>query len=473
METPAAYDLDHFFKPASIAVVGATPNKAKGGYALIANMLEQFQGPVYPVNPRYEEVLGVRCYPSISAVPEPVELAIVFVPARTVPAVMEDAAAAGVSAVLVESGGFAETGEEGQRLQDEMMAIARRAGIRVWGPNCTGLVNTREILFTPFMRLPHVDLSLIRGNVSIIAQSGMLAAGYILQMIFTGLFKLAKACAIGNKADIDETEVLEYLAADPDTEVVLAYLESIVDGRAFLEAARRTVAVKPLIVLKSGRTEAAAQAAMSHTASLASADEVVDGVLRQVGAFRARDFMQMMEIGKAFSLNPQPFQPASSAGNQVALVTVTGGGGVVTIDLMAAHGLYPAKLNPSTIEKLKEVFPPWMPPSNPVDIWPSIEQVGVERGVGESLCAVLEDDNVDGAILLTFASRDVAGFPAQKLGEACGRTRKPIVSWVFGDIRFFDEYRGRMEGQGIPVYDELETCVEALAAYLTYARARR
>ncbi len=154
-------------------------------------------------------------------------------------------------------------------------------------------------------------------------------------------------------------------------------------------------------------------------------------------------------------------------------MTVTGGGGVVTIDLMASHGLYPAKLSSATIEKLKEVFPPWMPPSNPVDIWPTIERVGVERGVGDSLCAVLEDENVDGAILLTFASREVESFPAQRLGDACGQLRKPIVSWVFGDLRFFDAYRERMEGQGIPVYEELETCVEAMAAYLTYARARR
>jgi len=473
MDSLTSHDLDHFFKPASLAVVGATPNKSKGGYSIIANMLEQFSGPIYPVNPRYEEILGIKCYPSISSIPEPVELAIVFVPAHTVPAVMEDAARAGVKAALVESGGFAETGPEGQRLQDEMMAIAKRAGIRVWGPNCTGLVNTREVIFTPFMRLPHVELSQIRGNVSIIAQSGMLAAGYMLQMISSGLFKLGKACAIGNKADIDETEVLEYLADDADTEVVMAYLESIVDGRAFLEAARRTVASKPLIVLKSGRTREAAQAAMSHTASLAGADEVIEGALRQIGAFRARDFMQMMRIGKAFSLNPQPFETASPNGNQVALVTVSGGGGVVTIDLMSSHGLYPAKLDPATIDKLKQVFPPWMPPSNPVDIWPAIEQVGVERGVGESLCAVLEDDNVDGAILLTFASRDTAGFPAQKLGEACGRLHKPIISWVFGDVRFFDEYRQKMEGQGIPVYDELETCVEAMAAYLIYAKAPR
>ncbi len=466
-------DLDHFFKPASVAVVGATPNKSKGGYALIANMLEHYAGPVYPVNPRYEEILGVECYPSIAAIGKPVELAIVFVPAAAVPAAVEDAGQAGVAAVLVESGGFAETGPEGKRLQDEMMEAARRHGIRVWGPNCTGFVNTQEVIFAPFMRLPNIDLTQIRGNVSIIAQSGMLAAGYILQMIFTGLFKLAKACAIGNKADVDEVEVMEYLAADENTDVVLAYLESIVDGRAFLEAARKTVARKPLIVLKSGATEAAAEAAMSHTASLASADEVIEGALRQIGAFRAHDFMQMMKIGKAFSLNPQAFDIASPEGNQVALVTVTGGGGVVTIDLMASHGLYPAKLGSVTIEKLKEVFPPWMPPSNPVDIWPTIERVGIERGVGDSLCAVLEDPNVDGAILLTFASRDVDSFPAQRLGAACGTARKPIVSWVFGDLRFFDAYRQIMEGQGIPVYDELETCVEAMAAYLTYARARR
>ncbi|PKN44321.1 MAG: hypothetical protein CVU59_11930, partial [Deltaproteobacteria bacterium HGW-Deltaproteobacteria-17] len=363
-----------------------------------------------------------------------------------------------------------ETRQQIGAMQQRIVDIARVSGMRVWGPNCTGLVNTRETIFTPFMRLPNVDLEAISGNVAILAQSGMLAAGFMLQVIFSGFFKVSKSCAIGNKADIGESEVLEYLAADDATQVVLAYLESIPDGRRFLEAARSVLATKPLIVLKGGRSEAAAQAAVSHTASLAGADNVIDGALRQLGVFRAADFMQMMQLGKAFSLNPGRFEPATSGGNRVALITVSGGAGVVALDLMQDAGLKPATLSAPAIERLQGIFPSWMPPGNPIDIWPAIEKVGVEKAFSESIITALEDEDVDGVLLLPFSSRANAVFPAELIGEASQRLRKPVVSWVFGDIRFLDEYRQNLESQRVPVYDDLRTCIEAMSAYLTYAR---
>lgn len=464
--------LDPFFKPSSVAVVGATPDRSKGGYSIIANLLESFQGEIYPVNPGREEVLGVKCYPSVVDLPETVDLAIIFVPAARVPRVVEECARARVKAILIESGGFSEVGEEGKRMQVQIVETARKAGIRVWGPNCTGLVNTSPFLFTPFMRLPDSSKRLEPGNLGIIAQSGMMAAGMMIQFIFSGYFKVSKACSIGNKSDIDETDVLEYLAGDEATEAVVMYLESIVRGREFLEVAKRTAALKPLVLLKSGRNEESARAALSHTGSMAGEDEVVEGALRQAGVIRVHDFYDLMALGKAFSINPQPFRTVTAGGDRIALVTVTGGGGVVTTDLLFDEGLKLAQLEPSTLQHLEKVFPPWMSPANPVDIWPGMEQLGLPAMLG-AFEAVMGDPQVDGVILLPFSSRLVKEFPFGDFGRVVREAAKPVVSWVFGDLRFFGEYTSEMEKVGIPVYPELRTCVLAMSAYLRYARLCR
>jgi acetyltransferase len=452
-----------------VAVVGATPNEAKGGYNMLANMLESFSGPVYPVNPGREEILGVKCYPSVRDLAGKVEAAIVFVPAAAVPGVLGDCAAAGVKAAVLESGGFAEVGGEGKRISDRCREIASRSGLRLWGPNCTGLVNTDPFIFTPFMRVPKAHERLKPGTLGIIAQSGMLAAGFMLQYVISGFFAVSKACAIGNKLDVGEVEVLKYLSGDPRTKAVVAYLESIVDGPAFLEVAREMAGRKPLAVLKGGRYEESAKAAMSHTASLAGSDEVVEGALRQAGVIRVHDFHDLMNLGKAFSLHPDPFRLTSPTGDGVAAITVTGGGGVVMTDIVRDSGLQVPVLQDKTLKALAGVFPEWMAPSNPVDIWPAVEQKGLSV-FSDSLRAVLSDDRVDGVVLLPFASRMLDSFPFEDIGEEVRRSGKAVVSWVFGDIRFFDTLEERLREFGIPVYTDLRSCVLALKSYLHFSR---
>ncbi|RJP34673.1 MAG: hypothetical protein C4536_02430 [Actinobacteria bacterium] len=470
---PKRTGLDAFFAPDSVAVVGATPNELKGGHSIIANMLESFAGPVYPVNPGRDEILGVKCYPSVRELAGKVDMAIVFVPAASVPEVLEDCAAAGVKAAVLESGGFAEVGEEGKRIDAACREIADRTGLRLWGPNCTGLVNTDPFIFTPFMRAPNAHERLKPGTLGIIAQSGMLAAGFMLQYVISGYFTVSKACAIGNKIDVNEVEVLQYMAADPKTRAVVAYLESIVDGPAFLEVTREMAGRKPLVVLKGGRYEESAKAALSHTASLAGSDEVVDGALRQAGVIRVDDFQELMNLGKAFSIHPEPFRLSSPTGDGVAVITVTGGGGVVLTDLLRSSGLQVPALERRTLDALRrDVFPDWMAPSNPVDIWPAIEQNGL-TAFGDSIKAVLADDRVDGVILLPFASRILDFFPFEDIGEAVRASGKPVVSWMFGDSRYFDTLEERMREFRIPVYNDLHSCVLVLKSYLNFSRQAR
>lgn len=474
MREDALHDsLDFFFRPRSVAVVGATPNPAKGGYAIIANLLEGFPGKVWPVNPGRKEVLGVPCFPSVRKLPQAPDLAIVFVPAQRVPGVVRDCAEKGVKAVLVESGGFAEAGEEGAALQEETVRIAKRAGMRLWGPNCTGLVNSDPPLFTPFMRLPGMSVRVAPGNLAIVAQSGMMAAGFMIQYLLAGYFKVSKACAIGNKADVDETDILDYLAGDEPTQAVVLYLESVSRGREFFQAVRRATKRMPVAVLKAGKNEQSAQAALSHTGSLAGKDEVVEGALRQAGALRVGDFGELMALGRSFSLHPRPFRLSTPGGNRVAVITVTGGGGVVLSDLFQETGLRLARLAPSTLGRLQEeVFPAWMKPSNPVDIWPAVEQKG-SAALERSVEIVLGDPGVDGLLLLPFASRMVRDYPFASMGEVLQRWGKAVVSWVFGDCRFFEEFDRKMEEIGVPVFPELRFCALAMHGYLYYARLRR
>lgn len=466
-------DLDRFFAPESVAVIGATSNPAKGGYNIITNMLETFSGPVYPVNPGRAEINGVRCYPSVRELEGRVEMAIVFVPAAAVPGVLEECAEAGVRAAVLESGGFAEVGEEGRRLTRRCQDIAARAGMLLWGPNCTGLVNTDPFIFTPFMRAPKADQRLRPGSLGIIAQSGMLAAGFMLQYVISGFFEVSKACAIGNKIDVDEVDVLRYFSRDPKTRAVVAYLESINDGPGFLDVAREMAGRKPLVVLKSGRFEEAARAALSHTASLAGSDEVVDGALRQAGVIRVDDFQDMMNLGKAFSMHPEPFRLTSPGGDGVAVITVTGGGGVVSADQVRSAGLAIPRLEERTLGRLaSEVFPEWMPPSNPVDIWPAIEQRGL-NAFSDSLRAVLADERIDGVLLLPFASRMLEYFPFEEIGRDVRRSGKAVVSWVFGDTRYFETLQERMQEFGVPVFSDLRSCVITLRSYLHFSRLAR
>lgn len=469
---PERAGLDSFFAPASVAVVGATPTEGKGGYGIIHNIIDSFEGQVYPVNPGRDEILGVKCYPSLRELKGKVEMAIVFVPAARVPGVLQDAAEAGVKAALIETGGFAEVGGEGKLLSDRCKEISEKSGLRIWGPNCTGLVNTDPFIFTPFMLLRQAREQLKPGRLGIISQSGMLAAGFLIQYVISGFFTTSKVCAIGNKLDVDEVEVLRYLAEDSKTEAVVAYLESISDGPAFLQVAREMAGRKPLAVIKGGRYEESAQAALSHTASMAGSDEIVDGALKQAGVIRLEDFHDLMNLGKAFSLHPGPFNLATDEAKNIAIVTTTGGAGVATIDMARSSGMKIADLGDRTLKNLAKVFPDWMPPGNPVDIWPTFEQRGPDTFV-EVLREVLADDQVDGVILLPRADRSLEYFPFDMVGKELQKHGKAMVSWIFGDMRYFKYFEECLGEFGVPVYTDLRSCVLAIEAYLQFSRAAR
>lgn len=457
--------IDHFFHPDGVAIIGATDNPAKGGYHILRNTLAGYRGRVYPINPRYAEILGTKCYPDVESIPADFDLAIYFIPAKSLPDTIRACAKKGVKGIIIESAGFSEVGEEGRKLQKESVDLARSFGIRLWGPNCMGLLDGHSRNVFSFMYSDRWMTLMKPGNVSLVVQSGMLSAGFLMMILERGGMGMAKVCSIGNKCDVNETELLEYLAADADTEVIGMYLESIVDGRKFLEIARSTS--KPIIVLKAGRSEQGAKAAMSHTASLSGSAAIYEGAFRQVGIVQVYDVHELMDFARGFS---KVTPCGSDAGT--AVITFSGGAGIVTSDLLADRGVKLADFGARTIAALEEVFPAWMKPSHPVDVWPSVELNGLEPVYTKAIEAVMEDPGVDSVIVETIAWDLASPGYLAAAGEMQRRYRKPVVLWQIGAMDISERYRAAAEDAGIPVFTEISRCVAFIAGVKAHSKKK-
>ena len=452
--------MDFFFKPEGIAVVGATPNQRKGGYAILKNLLTGYKGNIYPVNPRYQEIEGLPCYPSISCITGHVDLAIVFVPARLVPATIEECVAKGVRGVMIESGGFAETGQDGSSLQQSVKDISKKTGIRLWGPNCMGLVDAVSGYAFSFMDPLALQHGLLPGGVSLVVQSGLLSAGFLTDIMTHHITGISKVCSIGNKMDVSECDLLAYLLKDTNTEVIGFYLESFSDGRLFIDLCRQSE--KPIVVLHGGKSKKGAEAAMSHTASLAGNHKIISGALAQVGITEARDFHQMIDLCRSLAAVSRPL----GRRGRIAILTFSGGSGIISADFIEEHGLSVAELSPATKDALGRLFPDWMPVSNPVDLWPSIEK----HGGGDidvysmALSAVLDDPNVDAVFLHTYAGNFRIGLNVADLAEQTRAAGKPAFIWLLGGREEIFNFMTEALSFGIPVFREVSRAVECLAA---------
>ena len=453
--------MDFFFNPRSVAVIGATPDINKGGYSILKNLILGFQGRILPVNPKYDEIEGLKCFPSVRDIPEPPDLSLVFVPAHLVPGVVRECAQAGVKGAMLESGGFAETGPQGQALQEELKEIAAQTGIRLWGPNCMGLVDLKNSRLFSFVSPAIWDDGLLAGEISLIVQSGMLSAGFLIDLMTHGQAGVSKVCSIGNRVDVDEVELLEFLLNDPQTKAVGLYLESIPQGRRFALACAG--APKPIVVLKGGRSAQGAKAALSHTASLAGNGALISGILNQVGVVEASDFKQMVDLTRSLAAFPQLDR---ERGNRVAVLTFTGGAGILSLDFMEDLGLAPADLSQETLKKLEKVFPDWMPAANPVDLWPAVERLGAEQAYRQATLAVLEDPGVDAVLFHVFSGAFRFDFDVAPLARVARKAGKPMMAWLLGRRGPAKETQTAYQAAGVPVFRELYRAVESLAAVM-------
>ena len=455
MHEPAKHSLTPFFEPRAVAIVGASATPGKAGYEALRNVLANgYAGKVYPVNPRGGEILGLPVTPSIAALPDGVDVAVIILPAEATPQALRECAARGIRHAALMAGGFAEVNEAGARIQQELQEIIRETGMRVLGPNISGHTSTPQAYTSAFFPLGKIR----RGSVSVIAQTGNFAT-HTMRYILTGEhFGVCRVIGLGNKVDVDETDALEYLADDPETSAILLYLESFKRPRRFLEVAREVSRRKPVVMLKSGATEAGKQAAIAHTAALASEDRIVDGMLRQTGIVRLGEYTDLILAAKALSMLPLP------RGNRVAFLAPSGAMLVVLTDLCVRLGLEVPAVTPATVERLQAISPPYLRMRNPVDIWGAATVSGVEAGYREGMEAVLQDPTIDAVVTILMLTKET-GIPSYDfIVELAKRyPEKPILVGFSGDADCMEACKADLEPRGIPTFPQVEQPFQALS----------
>jgi acetyl coenzyme A synthetase (ADP forming)-like protein len=453
--------LGIFFEPKSVAVVGASRTPGKIGNFILRNLVTLgYAGRIFPVNPQAHEVEGLRSYPSVASIPEAVELAVIAVPAHLVLEVMKDCQEKAVKGVVVISSGFSEAGKEGIARQRELVRLAAESGIRIIGPNTTGILNPAGRFTTTFVDLKGVK----SGGIGFVAQTGIFA-GMMFQWIFSSQhFGLSKVIGLGNKADVADQDALDYLAQDEATRVVIMYLEGVTDGRRFLESAKKLVRRKPLVVIKGGKTEEGARAAHSHTGSLAGRDEIFEALFKQTGAIRVGDFEELLDFGKTFSYQPIP------RGNRLGIISLSGGAGVMATDAALEYGLVLAHLGQSTLARVKEKMPSWASPANPLDVEPLSETLKQEGAYRLSLEAVLSDPGVDLAVLVMTTFRMSRVHADYVTDAARAHPEKPVAVCIIGEAAIYSQLFQVMEEANIPVFVGVRRAVASLAALYHYRR---
>lgn len=466
--------IDAFFNPNSVAVFGSLRDVRGTAYWVIRNMRHfRFRGNIYPVNPnpsKYPDVFGLQVYPDIDQVPEKVELATLITPPDTMPEMVEKCARRGVKAAIVLSEGFAESGQDGRKIQQELTNIAARHGIRIMGPNTFGVVNSANGLVTV---PPYTDNDrLTRGGIALCGQTGSLGPHQIPMDDWA--YPVSKMCDIGNKCDVDEADIMDYLAYDPDTKVVAMHLEDVRNGAKFMRAARRLTCRKPLVVLKSGRSEAGGRASASHTGSLAGSDRVYDAALKQAGAIRVDTWQELFEVPKTFFYQPLP------AGNRFAVITLTGGQGVIAADAASAAGLTVASFSPETMGRMSELFPRLG--GNPVDIGPAMSDSRSQAAANpfivleDSLSMVLDDSNVDCmTIVFCCGQQLVPLFPmvADMLHKVIAPRKKTVNLWLYGtNVPAMHEFSRQLQSRGLPAYLDLDVAIKSLGYAARYSSYR-
>lgn len=462
-------NLDAIFSPQSIAVVGASASPGKVGHDIFVNILEGgYTGTLYPVNPSAKSISSVKCYKSIIDIPDTIDLAIVILPPKLALSSIQDAIKKNVRGVVIVSAGFREIGPEGRKIEDEIVAVCREAGVRIVGPNCLGVINPiQDVKMNASFatRMPQA------GNISFISQSGALCTS-VLDFAANRDFGFSKFISIGNKADLDELDILRYLHDDLDTEVIMVYIEELRRGAEFIEAVKEITSGSrptPILAIKSGRTSAGAAAAASHTGALAGSEALYDAIFEQAGIIRCNTIDELFDYANAFT-----YKKKSSLGklvrkipngNRVAIVTNAGGPGILATDMTMTSGLELAKFSEKTLETLGNQLPPTANIHNPVDV---IGDASFDR-YETALAAVVNDENVDGAmVILTPQSMTDTLGTAKAVVNIAQRSNKPILCCFMGvvDVSEGVDY---LQEHGYPVYCFPENAANSFSALYRYS----
>ncbi len=450
--------IDVLFHPQSIAVIGASTTKGKLGNDVMRNLIDSgYDCRIYPINPKADEVLGYKAYRSVKEVPSDVDVAVIVIPAKFVLKAVEECGEKGVKALVIISAGFKEVGHDGQEAERKLVDLAEKYEMVIQGPNCLGIINTSEPYNASFSAgTPG------KGTIAFASQSGALMTG-ILDWSLMEKIGFSKFVSLGNKAHLDEADFIEAFGRDPNSTFLLLYIESVVNGRKFMDACKKVIPQKPIFIVKSGVSAAGARAASSHTGSLAGSDTAYDVAFKQCGVRRAHDMAALFDVASVFDDMHLP------AGNRVAIITNAGGPGILTTDACEASGLQIAQLSSQTIEFLKESLPPAAAVYNPIDA------LGTAQPEDYALCieAALRDENVDSVlVLLTPQAMTKETETAQVIVDAHGKyPDKPVIAVFMGGNSMVYPRIVLTEG-GIPVFDFPERAVHAIAELYKYTVSR-
>ena len=447
--------LQPIFSPKTVAVIGATEKIGSVGRTVIWNLISSpFGGTVFPVNPKRENILGIKAYPSINDIPDPIDLAVIVTPAPTVPNIISECVEAGVPGAIVISAGFKEIGPEGAALETQILEHARRGKMRVIGPNCLGVMNPLTGLNATF-----ATACANPGNVAFISQSGALCTS-VLDWSLKEHVGFSAFVSIGSMLDVDWGDLIYHLGDDPHTNSIVIYMETIGDARSFMSAAREVALAKPIIVIKPGRTEGAARAAASHTGSLTGSDEVLEAAFRRCGVLRVETIGEIFSMAEVLSKQPRPKGP------HLTILTNAGGPGVLAVDALITSGGKLAEVSPEAMQKFNEILPPQWSHNNPVDI---LGDASPER-YAQALEVAAQDQNSDGLlVVLTPQAMTDPTATAEALKNYAQSYEKPILaSWSGG--RDIAAGEAILNKAGIPTFMYPDTAAEAFAYMWKYTR---
>jgi acetyl coenzyme A synthetase (ADP forming)-like protein len=449
--------LEMFCDPQAVAVIGASRTPGKLGYSVLQNVIQHgYKGAIYPINPKAAELLGHKCYPSVLAVPGSIDLALILIPSQYTAATLVECGEKGIKGAIIMSAGYREAGHEGRKRERELVAIARRYGMRLVGPNCLGIIDTIASLNASFaVGMP------ARGSIAFMSQSGALCTA-LLDMALSEQVGFSRFVSLGNKADADEITFMKAWKDDPHTSVIAAYLEGIEEGEAFMGIARQLSREKPIIAIKSGSTNAGSRAVSSHTGTLAGSEAAYEAAFRQSGVLRARSVQDLFDYSIAFARQPLLLSDG------IAIITNAGGPGIMAADACERAGLQLASLEHESVDALRKALPAAVSILNPVDI---LGDALADR-YGLALGTVLDDPNVGGVIVIVTpqAMTEIDGT-ARLIGERSRGSAKPVLGCFMGSatvapgVQVLNSYQ-------VPNYPVPERAVAAMAAMMRHRRWR-
>ncbi len=451
-------NLDKIFNPKSLAVIGASDEVGSVGCALMKNFIDLgFEGKIYPVNVRKSEILGLKAYSSVEQVPDPVDLAVIATPSRTVPDVLEQCGKAGICGVIIISAGFKEIGSEGEALEKRILEIRQKYGIRIVGPNCLGVIRPGIRLNATFMNMMPKP-----GNIAFISQSGALGSA-ILDWAIHENIGFSNFVSVGSMIDVDFGDLIDYFGTDPKTRSILMYVEGITDAREFMSAARHFARTKPIIVVKAGKFSESAKAAASHTGSLTGEDMIYDKAFKRAGTVRVDEIADLFNCAQVLGMQPLPQGP------NLAIITNAGGPGVMATDALIGQGLKLAKLSQKTMEKLNEILPHYWSRGNPIDI---LGDAKAERYTAV-LQACLDDETVDGVMIIYTPQAVTEPVEvANSIAELCkrrGLQNKTILTSFMG-YGTVEEANRTFNQNRIPTYSTPEQAIKTYSYMYQYKR---